>query len=424
MHRFIKYLISTSAVLSYCSTIGLSSAHAANSNQLEVFSYWTSGSEASALDALFQAFKQHDPNVEVVNAAIAGGSGSAAMPVLQTRLAGGNPPDTWQSHPGQELLSRYVDPGFCQDVTSIYQSENWNAVVPKSLIDQLSSKGKIYSVMTGVHRLNVLWYNKKVLDKNGIKIGDKISFADFFAAAEKLKAAGITPLAVGDSGIWASGDILENALLAKVGPKDWADLFSGKLSWDSPKVKEALTLYGKILGYQNQDHSALSWDQAIKAVIDGRCAFSVMGDWSFGEFLKANQKENQDFGWVAFPETDGYFLVVGDSFVAAKNAPHGQVAIEWLKAVGSKEAQLNFNKIKGSIPVRTDIDPKELSDYQQWSMADFKKDALVPSLFHGAAATPALQQSIADAVSAFVASKNANVFVKAVDSASKDNVSN
>jgi glucose/mannose transport system substrate-binding protein len=239
MHRFIKYLISTSAVLSYCSTIGLSSAHAANSNQLEVFSYWTSGSEASALDALFQVFKQRNPNIEVINAAIAGGSGTNAMPVLQARLAGGNPPDTWQSHPGQELFSRYVDPGFCQDITSIYQSENWNAVVPKSLIDQLGSNGKIYSVMTGVHRLNVLWYNKKILDKNGIKIGDKISFADFFTAAEKLKAAGVTPVAVGDSGIWASGDMLENALLAKVGPKDWADLFNGKLSWDSPKVKEA-----------------------------------------------------------------------------------------------------------------------------------------------------------------------------------------
>jgi len=278
--------------------------------------------------------------------------------------------------------------------------------------------------MTGVHRLNVLWFNKKVLDKNGIKIGDKISFAEFFAAAEKLKAAGVTPLAVGDSGIWASGDVLENALLAKVGPKDWAGLFNGDLSWNSPKVKEALAVYGKFLNYQNQDHSALSWDQAIKAVIDGRCAFSVMGDWSFGEFLKANQKENQDFGWVAFPETDGDFLVVGDSFVAAKNPPHGQVAIEWLKAIGSKDAQLNFNKIKGSIPVRTDIDPKELSVYQQWSMADFKKDALVPSLFHGAAATPAFQQSIADAVSAFVANKNVNVFVKAVDAAEKDSVSN
>jgi glucose/mannose transport system substrate-binding protein len=57
-------------------------------------------------------------------------------------------------------------------------------------------------------------------------------------------------------------------------------------------------------------------------------------------------------------------------------------------------------------------------------MADFKKDALVPSLFHGAAATPAFQQSIADAVSAFVANKNVDVFVKAVDTAAKDSVSN
>jgi hypothetical protein len=48
----------------------------------------------------------------------------------------------------------------------------------------------------------------------------------------------------------------------------------------------------------------------------------------------------------------------------------------------------------------------------------------VPSLFHGAAATPAFQQSIADAVSAFVANKNVDVFVKAVDTAEKDSVSN
>jgi glucose/mannose transport system substrate-binding protein len=409
------------AVLTVTGCISLSPAWAASKSELEVFSYWTSGSEASALDALFKVLKQRDPNAEVVNAAIAGGSGSAALPVLQTRLAGGNPPDTWQSHPGWELLSRYVEPGFCQDVTSLYKSENWYDVVPKSLLDQLTSKGKIYAVMTGVHRGNVLWYNKKLLDKNGIKIGDKISFDEFFAAAAKLKAAGITPLAVGDSGIWASGDILEDAVLAKVGPQAWSDLFTGKLAWNTPKVREAVAIYGKFLDVQNRDHSALSWDQAIKAVIDGRCAFSVMGDWSFGEFIKANQKENEDFGWVAFPETDGDFMVVGDSFVAAAKAPHPELALDWLKAIGSKEAQLNFNKIKGSIPVRTDLDPKDFSVYQQWSMADFKKTALVPSIFHGNAAPPALEQSLSDVVSAFVGNKSVDVFVKAADSAVKDN---
>jgi hypothetical protein len=48
--------------------------------------------------------------VEIIDATVAGGGGSAARPVLQTRLAGGNPPDTWQSHPGWELLGQYVEP--------------------------------------------------------------------------------------------------------------------------------------------------------------------------------------------------------------------------------------------------------------------------------------------------------------------------
>ena len=73
-------------------------APAAENKQLEVFSWWTSGGEAVALDALFKVYKQKNPDVEVSNAAITGGGGSAARPVLQTRLAAGNPPDTWQTH--------------------------------------------------------------------------------------------------------------------------------------------------------------------------------------------------------------------------------------------------------------------------------------------------------------------------------------
>ena len=101
---------------------------------------------------------------------------------------------------------------------------------------------------------------------------------EFFAAAEKLKAAGVTPLAVGDSGIWTSSQLFENVLLGTVGPQGWADLFDGKMSWEDPKVKQAAETYAKILNYQNADHPALSWDQAVKAMTEGRCAFTVMGD--------------------------------------------------------------------------------------------------------------------------------------------------
>src|SRR5215813_7818873 len=389
-------------------------------NKLEVFSWWTSGGEAAALNELFNVYKKQDPGVEIVNATVAGGGGSAALPVLQTRLAGGNPPDSWQIHPGWELFGGYVQANYCEPITDLYKSEGWDNVVPKDLIDMLTKNGQTYAVLVGVHRGNDLWYNKKVLEKNGIKVGDKMTFDEVFAAAEKLKGAGVTPLAVGDSGIWATAQLFENTLLGTVGPQGWTDLFHGKMAWDDPKVKQAAETYGKMLAYQNSDHSALTWDQAVKAVIEGRCAFTSMGDWTYGEFAKAKWKDNEDFGWVSHPGTDGAFIIVSDGFPLPKNAPHRQNAITWLKVCGSKEAQEAFNPLKGSIPARTDVDKSKFGIYHNWSMESFAKDALLPSCVHGEAAPAAFQQALNDAVTTFVVDKNADTFVKALAQAAKD----
>ena len=402
-------------------SVQMQAASFAADKKLEIFSYWTSGGEAAALDALFQATKRADPGIEIINATVAGGGGgSAAQPVLQARLAGGNPPDSWQVHPGWELLGQYVQANYCEPITDLYKSEGWDEVVPKDLIDMLTKNGQTYAVLVGVHRGNDLWYNKKVLEKNGIKVGDKMTFAEFFAAAEKLKAAGVTPLAVGDSGIWATAQLFENTLLGTVGPQGWTDLFTGKMAWDHPKVKQAAVTYGKMLAYQNADHSALTWYQAVKAVMEGKCAFTSMGDWAYGEFAKAKMKDNEDFGWVSHPGTDGAFIIVADGFTLAKGAPHRQEAITWLKVCGSRDAQEAFNLLKGSIPSRTDIDKSKFGPYHNWSMNSFAKDKLLPSCVHGAAAPAGFRQAFNDAVTTFVADKNADRLVKALAQAAKE----
>jgi glucose/mannose transport system substrate-binding protein len=390
-------------------------SRATGDTKLEVFSWWTSGGEAAALDALFNVYKKREAGAEIINAAVAGGGGSAARPVLQTRLAGGNPPDTWQTHPGWELLGQYVDPGYCEPITDLYKSDGWDTVFPKELVVNLMTKDrKIYAVLAGIHRGNVLWYNPKLLEKHGIKVGNTMTFEQFFAACDKLKAAGIPALGVGDSGIWASAQLFENTLLGVVGPKGWADLFSGTKQWDDSKVKEAIKLFAKMQDYVNPDHSALSWDQAIKALMEGKVAFSSMGDWADGEFLKANLKEKEDFGWVCHPGTDGSFIIVADGFTLAKGAPHKEAALAWLKSIGSKEAQEAFNPLKGSIPARTDVDRSKFDAYHQWSMDSFAKDRPVPSCVHGEAAPAAFQQALNDAVTAFLVDKNVDNFANAL----------
>ena len=382
-------------------------------SRLEVFSWWTSGGEAAALDALFNTYKKQYPGAGIVNATVAGGGGSAARPVLQTRLAVGNPPDTWQSHPGWELLGQYVEPNYCEPIDDLYQSDGWDKVFPKALVDMMAKDGKIYAVLAGVHHGNVLWYNKKLLDKNGIKVGDKMTFDEFFAACDKLKAAGIPALGVGDSGIWASAQLFENTLLGVVGPQGWTDLFSGKMKWDDPKVKQAMQYFAKMQNYLNPDHASLTWDQAVKELMEGKVAFSSMGDWADGEFIKAGKKEKEDFGWISHPGTDGSFIIVADGFTLAKGAPHKEAAIAWLKSIGSREAQEAFNPLKGSIPARTDVDQSKFDNYHRWSMAEFANDKLLPSCVHGEAAPAAFQQAFNDAVSSFIVETNVENFAKA-----------
>jgi glucose/mannose transport system substrate-binding protein len=390
-------------------------------DKLEVFSWWSSGGEAAALDALFTVYKKQDAGAEIINATVAGGGGSAARPVLQARLAGGNPPDTWQTHPGWELLGQYVEPGYCEPITDLYKSDGWDTAFPKELVVNLMTKDrKIYAVLAGIHRGNVLWYNTKLLEKNGIKVGNSMTVEQFFAACDKLKAAGISALGVGDSGIWASAQLFENTLLGVVGPKGWTDLFSGTMQWDDPKVKEAMKLFRKMQDYVNPDHSALTWDQAIKAVTEGKVAFSSMGDWADGEFLKASLKEKEDFGWVCHPGTDGSFIIVADGFTLAKGAPHKEAALAWLKSIGSKEAQEAFNPLKGSIPARTDVDRSKFDAYHQWSMDSFARDKPVASCVHGEAAPAAFQQALNDAVTAFLVDKNIDNFANALVLAARE----
>src|SRR5258708_17907137 len=124
----------------------------------------------------------------------------------------------------------------------------------------------------------------------------------------------------------------------------------------------------------NPDHAALTWDQAVKELMDGRVGFTLMGDWADGEFIKAHMKEKEDFGWVSAPGTDGSFVIVADGFTLAKGAPHKAAAIAWLKSICSRVGQQAFNPHKGSIPTRTDVDKSKFAGYHQWSIKEVASD--------------------------------------------------
>ena len=87
-------------------------------NQVEVFTWWASGSEKTGLDALVKVFDQQYPDVTFVNAAVAGGAGSNAKNALASRLKANNPPDSFQAHAGAELTD-YIEANKLEDLQKL-----------------------------------------------------------------------------------------------------------------------------------------------------------------------------------------------------------------------------------------------------------------------------------------------------------------
>jgi glucose/mannose transport system substrate-binding protein len=359
--------------------------------QLEVFSWWTGGGEAAGLEAMIKIWNAENPDIEFVNAAVAGGAGSNAKAVLATRLSAGDPPDSFQGHAGQELIGTYVKAGQLEPLDDLYKTNGWYDVFPATLIPLISQDGHPYSVPVNIHRANVLWYNPKVLAQYNVAAPDPASFDSWITAMDALQAAGMAaPLSLGES--WTEKQLFETVLLATVGADEYTALWQGKADWASADVTKAITNFAKVMSYANTDYASLTWQDASKIVADGDAAFNVMGDWADGYFEgdvaggNLGLTAGTDFAYMPVPGTKGTYDFLSDSFVLPVGAKDRDAAIKWLTLCGSKEGQDAFNPVKGSISARSDSDASLYNAYLQSAMADWKTDVVVGSLAHGVVA--------------------------------------
>jgi glucose/mannose transport system substrate-binding protein len=394
-----------------------------NTKQLEVVSWWTSGSEAAALNALFAAFRQSTPGVDAVNGAVAGGAGSNAVVELAKRLQKGNPPDVWQTFAGKSVQG-YASRGVVRSVASVFAGENLRTRMDPTILRSVLRGGLPYGVPTGAHRSNVLWFNKNVLKQAGVTAPSTgYTLGAFVADLKKVKASGATPLCLGAKDRFTTVELFENTLLSSIGTRGWKDMVGDDLDWRGGRVQAALRRFGDMLGFSDPQASDLTWDQATKKLASGGCAFESMNDSAFGELAAAGAQEGEDFGAAAFPGTDGNFLAVVDVFVAATKAKNAKNALAFLSDISNPATQLAFNKAKGSIPVLRDVDVSSLTAYQRASSKTLWARPALLSIAHGEAMSPEFQEGFYDAVSTYVRTRDTDAFADDLENAvAKDKI--
>lgn len=382
------------------------------SGDFEIFSWWA-GDEGPALEALIALYNEAYPNVNLINATVTGGSGVNARAVLKTRMLGGNPPDSFQVHAGEELTGTWVIAERMEDLTFLFEENGWFEAFPQDLLDIITYEGGVYSVPVNIHRSNVLWYVPANLEEWGLSVPG--SWAEFLDVCPAIQANGVTPLVVAEP--WTVNHLWESVALGVLGAEGWNGIWTGETS--TAELIDVFETFAAVLDCSNiaEDAAGLSWQQATDRVISGEAVFNIMGDWAAGYMTTTlGLTPDVDFGYAAAPGSDGVFMWLSDSFGLPLGINNRDNAIAWLSLLGSIEGQNAFNTLKGSIPARVDAVDAALEDYNDYLLSaadDWASDVLVGSLVHGTAANERFMGDFGQTIEILLATGNAQAAANA-----------
>jgi glucose/mannose transport system substrate-binding protein len=378
-------------------------ANAAMAGEVEVLHWWTSGGEAKSVGELKKIMQSKGHTWK--DFAVAGGGGDSAMTVLKSRVVAGNPPAAAQIK--GPAIQEWASEGVLANLDATAKAEKWDSLLPAVVADVMKYKGNYVAAPVNVHRVNWMWANAAVLKKAGV-VGTPKTWDEFFAAAEKVKKAGLIPVAHGGQN-WQDFTTFEDVVLGVGGSKFYQDALVklDQKALTSPTMTKSLETFRKIKSYTDPASPGRDWNLATAMVIQEKAAFQFMGDWAKGEFTAAGKVPGKDYICAAAPGTGNAYTFNVDSFAMFKlKDPAAQKAqADLAAAIMGTEFQEVFNLNKGSIPVRLNMDMAKFDDCAKLSSKDFvataKSGGLMPSIAHGMAVKPAAEGAIKDAVSQF-----------------------
>ena len=278
---------------------------------------------------------------------------------LTTVMQSGEPPDIFQSW-GGGVMNEYANAGLLKDITADLDADGgaWRNTFAPGALGVYAYKGENYGVPWDMGMIG-WWYNKALFKKAGID-NTPTTWAELLDDVKKLKAAGITPIALGEGDKWP-GMHMWAYLVTRLGGKanfEGALLRTGSFA-DAPFVDAGKKLQELIALEPFQDGflGATYGDEAT-AMGNAKAAMELMGQWA-----PAVEKDNSvdkkgigdDLGWFPFPMVEGGAGDPGDAvgggngFAIGKNAP--PEAIDFVKYLTRPESQVQLAEIGVAIPV-------------------------------------------------------------------------
>jgi glucose/mannose transport system substrate-binding protein len=348
--------------------LGSAVAHA-DPLKATVIHWWTSGGESAAVRQFAQAYDK--AGGLWVDNAIAGADQARATTI--NRIVGGDPPTAAQFNTSKQFHD-LIDQGMLNNVDAVAAKEHWDAIFPPSILNAIKANGHFYAAPVDIHMQDWFFYSKPAFAKAGIT-GEPQTFDALFADLDKLKAAGLIPLALGGQP-WQE-KITFDAVFADVGGtnlymKVYRDRDPNAVN--SPAFLHVLETFKRLHRYVDPGSPGRNWNDATALVISGKAGMQIMGDWAKGEFSAAHQVAGKDFGCFPGFGPHSPYMIAGDVFVFPKTDNPRAIKAQQLLAtvMTSRDAQVAFNLRKGSIPIRPDVDTSQFDICAKEGMAIMK----------------------------------------------------
>jgi len=356
-------------------------------NPMEALHGWTGGDGAEAATEIVTMYEERNPDYEHQIEPIGGDANENLNATVARRLANRNPPDAFAGWPGLNM-TQYG--GTLDSLTDIFEENGWEDVMAAKALDACQMNDEYRAVPLGSHRLNNLFYNVSVLEEAGVNPDDITDWDSFTTARQTIAdETDYIPVTTTSIAPWTVLQYWAQIMLGTEGQEAYEAWLGG--DGDRAAIARALEKTQDFVEtHTNNDRATLSFPEANDKLINGEAGFFTMGNWAAGMYRNAENFEfEEDWGWLPFPGTEGMYVFHLDSFMFPQDGNAPVKAQAFAELIGDAELQVRFNNLKGSIPLRTDIDDSQLDDFLTMNVEHLNNHDQFPrTLAHGLACTP------------------------------------
>jgi raffinose/stachyose/melibiose transport system substrate-binding protein len=290
-------------------------------------------------------------------------------------------------------------------LTPALQEDGWGDSIAAGPLSLYTFDGKTYGVPWNAGMVG-FWYNKDLFAQAGIET-PPATWDEFLADVQKLKDAGITPIALGEKDKWPGHFYWVYLAVRNGGREAFEKAYNREASFaDAPFVKAGEDLKKLIDLQPFQDgFLAASYPDHQAVMGNGKAAMELMGQWAPG----ANRAVAEDpdkylasRGWFPFPAVPGGAgdssdaLGGGDGFAIGKDA--SPEAIDFVRFLVSKDTQEELVKIGMGVPPTVKGADEALDDQLIKDLAATLAQAKYYQLYYDQYLPPAVGQTVNDSV--------------------------